>query len=51
MSGLPCLERLTLTGNPVTIVLDYRTKILELFGDRAREVSGIPSPLYRTLIS
>ena len=35
---LPCLENLKLQYNPVTIVVDYRTKILELFGDRASEV-------------
>ena len=38
ISSLPCLENLTLTGNPVTIVVDYRTKILELFGNRTTEV-------------
>ena len=36
---LPCLEKLNLEGNPVTIVVDYRNKIFELFGDRAKEVS------------
>ena len=35
---LPCLENLKLQYNPVTIVVDYRTKILALFGDRASEV-------------
>ncbi|XP_070558120.1 nischarin-like isoform X2 [Ptychodera flava] len=39
LCGLPCLERLILLGNPVTIVTDYRTKILEIFGDRASEVT------------
>ncbi|KAL5014555.1 hypothetical protein ScPMuIL_008825 [Solemya velum] len=34
---LPCLENLFLLGNPVTMVLDYRTKILEMFGDRVGE--------------
>ncbi|XP_071083614.1 nischarin-like isoform X2 [Haliotis cracherodii] len=38
IGGLPCLENLLLTGNPVTIVLDYRTKVLEVFGDRVNEV-------------
>ncbi|XP_064632773.1 nischarin-like isoform X2 [Lineus longissimus] len=35
---LPCLEHLTLTGNPVTAVCDYRTKVFELFGERAAEL-------------
>ncbi|XP_077982564.1 nischarin-like [Glandiceps talaboti] len=38
VSILPCLEKLTLIGNPVTIVTDYRTKILEIFADRASEL-------------
>ncbi|KAK6177119.1 hypothetical protein SNE40_015286 [Patella caerulea] len=37
--GLPCLESLLLMGNAVTMVLDYRTKVLELFADRVMEVS------------
>ena len=41
LSGLPCLEILFLVGNPVTITLDYRTKVLELFGDRVREVCNV----------
>lgn len=32
ISSLPCLEDLTLTGNPVTTVLDFRTKVFTLFG-------------------
>jgi hypothetical protein len=35
---MPCLERLNLQGNPVTSVLDYRTTMFELFGERAGEV-------------
>ncbi|XP_056380112.1 nischarin isoform X2 [Hyla sarda] len=35
---LPCLETVNLTDNPVTIVPDYRTKVLAQFGDRAAEV-------------
>ena len=35
---LPCLEKLQLTGNAVTMTVDYRTKILEMFGDRVDEV-------------
>ena len=38
ISGLPCLETLIITGNPVATVVDYRTKVLELFGQRAAEV-------------
>ncbi|XP_076091391.1 nischarin-like isoform X2 [Mytilus galloprovincialis] len=37
--GLPCLECLYLTGNPVTAVLDYRTKVLAMFGDRVVEAT------------
>jgi hypothetical protein len=32
VAALPCLEELTLTGNPVTTVLDFRTKVLTMFG-------------------
>lgn len=39
VSQLPCLESLVVKGNPVTIVLDYRTRVLEMFGDRVNEVS------------
>ncbi|KAJ1521684.1 hypothetical protein ONE63_003327 [Megalurothrips usitatus] len=35
ISNLPCLENLVLTGNPVAIVVDYRVKVLEQFGNRA----------------
>jgi hypothetical protein len=38
VSGLPCLENLTLTGNPVAIVVDYRVRTLEQFGGRAAEI-------------
>lgn len=38
ISKLPCLENLILTGNPVSIVVDYRVKVLELFGGRALEI-------------
>ncbi|KAL3852935.1 hypothetical protein ACJMK2_016540 [Sinanodonta woodiana] len=37
--SLPCLENLLLIGNPVTIVLDYRTRTLAMFGDRVNEVT------------
>ncbi|GLH08908.1 Dynein assembly factor 1, axonemal homolog [Gryllus bimaculatus] len=36
--GLPCLENLVLTANPVAIVVDYRVKTLEQFGNRASEI-------------
>ena len=32
ISSLPCLEVLTLTGNSVTTMLDFRTKVLTMFG-------------------
>nr|XP_033781807.1 nischarin isoform X3 [Geotrypetes seraphini] len=35
---LPCLEKLALSSNPLTIIPDYRTKVLAIFGDRASEV-------------
>lgn len=39
LAKLPCLENLMLVANPVTVVIDYRTRILELFESRASEVS------------
>ncbi|KAL0273176.1 UNVERIFIED_CONTAM: hypothetical protein PYX00_005911 [Menopon gallinae] len=36
--NLPCLENLILTGNPVSVIVDYRVKVLELFGSRALEL-------------
>lgn len=38
ISQLPCLEELILTGNPVATTIDYRIKVLELFGKRAFEI-------------
>ncbi|XP_063796705.1 nischarin isoform X2 [Pseudophryne corroboree] len=38
IGNLPCLENVTLTENPLTIIPDYRTKVLAQFGDRAAEV-------------
>lgn len=32
VASLPCLEELTLIGNPVTTVLDFRTKVFSMFG-------------------
>ncbi|KAJ9599010.1 hypothetical protein L9F63_010467 [Diploptera punctata] len=38
VSALPCLENLILTGNPVAVVVDYRVRVLEQFGNRALEI-------------
>lgn len=38
LGKLPCIENLTLTGNNVSTTVDYRVKVLELFGERARDV-------------
>lgn len=38
LSSLPCLEALTLTGNPVATCVDYRTRVLERVGVRAAEI-------------
>ncbi|KAM9859551.1 nischarin [Aulostomus maculatus] len=38
IGSLPCLEKLNLSGNPMCIIPDYRTKVLAQFGDRAAEV-------------
>ncbi|XP_041447035.1 nischarin S homeolog isoform X2 [Xenopus laevis] len=38
IGSLPCLENVLLAGNPLTIIPDFRTKVLALFGDRASEV-------------
>ncbi|XP_069793324.1 nischarin isoform X4 [Narcine bancroftii] len=35
---LPCLEKVFLNNNPLSIIPDYRTKVLAQFGDRASEV-------------
>ncbi|CAH1266213.1 NISCH [Branchiostoma lanceolatum] len=42
---LPCIESVLLTGNPVTMVTDYRTKVLATFNDRSKEVclDGAPT--------
>ncbi|XP_059153644.1 uncharacterized protein LOC131939378 [Physella acuta] len=39
ISQLPCVENILLVGNAVTNTLDYRTKTLEMFGDRVREIT------------
>ncbi|XP_071452427.1 nischarin-like [Hetaerina americana] len=38
IAGLPCLESLVLTGNPLATVVDYRIRVLEKFGKRAEEI-------------
>ncbi|XP_029455320.1 nischarin isoform X3 [Rhinatrema bivittatum] len=35
---LPCLEKVVLSNNPLTIIPDYRTKVLAKFWERASEV-------------
>lgn len=39
LAGLPCIENIALVANPVTIAIDYRTRVLELFESRASEIS------------
>ncbi|XP_010641493.1 nischarin [Fukomys damarensis] len=38
IGGLPCLEYVSLLNNPLSIIPDYRTKVLAQFGERASEV-------------
>ncbi|GCB67589.1 hypothetical protein scyTo_0010271 [Scyliorhinus torazame] len=38
IGNLPCLEKVILSNNPLSIIPDYRTKVLAQFGDRASEV-------------
>ncbi|ENN74261.1 hypothetical protein D910_03526 [Dendroctonus ponderosae] len=38
LGNLPCLENITLTGNNVSTTIDYRVKVLELFGNRAKDI-------------
>ncbi|GAB6032224.1 hypothetical protein CHUAL_010864 [Chamberlinius hualienensis] len=38
LSRLPCLQNLSFVANPVTMIIDYRTKVLELFESRASEL-------------
>ncbi|KAM9099056.1 nischarin isoform 1-T1 [Sarcophilus harrisii] len=38
IGSLPCLEEVVLSSNPLSIIPDYRTKVLAQFGERASEV-------------
>ncbi|KAF6313206.1 nischarin [Rhinolophus ferrumequinum] len=38
IGSLPCLEHVLLLNNPLSIIPDYRTKVLAQFGERASEV-------------
>lgn len=50
LGNLPCLEKLQLANNPVTSIVDYRTKVLEVFGDRAKEVCSLKTLLVFILV-
>ncbi|KAK2091257.1 hypothetical protein P7K49_030541 [Saguinus oedipus] len=39
VGSLPCLEHVFLLNNPLSIIPDYRTKVLAQFGERASEPS------------
>ena len=41
LGSLPLLETLIITGNPVTVVPDYRIQVLKIFADRAKQVCDI----------
>ncbi|XP_055342754.1 nischarin-like [Paramacrobiotus metropolitanus] len=45
LRNLPCLIRLILASNPITLVVDYRVRILACFGSRASEMvlDGTPA--------
>lgn len=38
IGSLPCLENIVLTGNLVATVVDYRAKVFEWFGNRAKDI-------------
>lgn len=40
IGNLPCLEQVALRNNPLSIIPDYRTKVLAQFGERASEVKS-----------
>ncbi|XP_022101206.1 nischarin-like isoform X2 [Acanthaster planci] len=39
ISNLPCIESLNLKDNPITSIMDYRTKILSLFQEQYTELT------------
>ncbi|XP_071805690.1 nischarin-like isoform X3 [Asterias amurensis] len=39
ISNLPCIESLNLKDNPITSIMDYRTKVLDLFQDQYVEMT------------
>lgn len=41
IGSLPCLEHVVLLNNPLSIIPDYRTKVLAQFGERASEVGRL----------
>ncbi|KAJ8788037.1 hypothetical protein J1605_022598 [Eschrichtius robustus] len=43
IGSLPCLEHVALLNNPLSIIPDYRTKVLAQFGERASEPPRRPS--------
>ncbi|XP_050314481.1 nischarin [Anthonomus grandis grandis] len=38
LGNLPCIENLRLTGNNVSTTVDYRVRVLGIFGDKARNI-------------
>lgn len=38
VAGLPCLEELILTGNPIAGSVDYRSRVLARFNDRINDI-------------
>lgn len=38
VAGLPCLEELILTGNPIAGTVDYRARVLARFDDRINDI-------------
>lgn len=38
VAGLPCLEELILTGNPIAGTVDYRSRVLARFNDRINDI-------------
>lgn len=38
IANLPCLENVVFTGNHLATTIDYRVRVLEFFGDRAKYI-------------